>query len=570
MGTDFLRTLSKAFLLLAVVLNAVALFFPQWARSEVEGGDLYVINQRFVMTQGYFIQPMTVPAVVALVVLVDLVFSLIKSKTGNSAWETITGVFAVICSVGVLVVWYIFHFPPWVISDPQAGESQRLQWSMGFGMVISFISGVLMLAHGVISIINSCIDKKSEDYGRLDKDDGHTVGSFNAILLVLTLALSSAFIIWWLSWSFAGCRISDANQLILPEGFTAEIYVSGIKAPREMAYSNSTGNLYVGSFGTFNEKSYSVYCVDAERNVKVIYEDTNIPSGVTLSASGDLYVGVINKILRFPKIDEQVAAGGKITFDIVTDQLPDKIHHGWKYLRFGPDGLLYVPISAPCNICEKINDFFQIATFNITEDGSLNPYNSSSGGEMFVTGVRNSVGFDFHPVTQEFWFTDNGRDWMGDNLPHDELNRAPTRGLDYGFPYCFDDGVPDPDFNDDHDCTPFVEPSQLLTPHAAAIGMTFYTGEQFPEKYHNSIFIAEHGSWNSHHVRGYTVTAAILDEAGVNVVSYEPFVTGFIDEAKNLGCGRPADVLVLPDGSILISDDFSNQIYQIRYTNSTK
>jgi len=233
-----------------------------------------------------------------------------------------------------------------------------------------------------------------------------------------------------------------------------------------------------------------------------------------------------------------------------------------KYLRYGPDGLLYVPIGAPCNICDRQKGYFNIITLNISANGTLIPYSNESFYQDFSDGVRNSVGFDFHPLTKEMWFTDNGRDFMGDNLPHDELNRAYKRNLDFGFPFCYDNNANDPNFNDDHNCALYEKPAALLEPHAAAVGMKFYNGSMFPSKYNNSIFIAEHGSWNADKYRGYKVVVAYLDAAGTTVTSVEDFLTGFADDTI---CGRPADVEMMPDGSILVADDFANNIYRITY-----
>jgi len=253
----------------------------------------------------------------------------------------------------------------------------------------------------------------------------------------------------------------------------------------------------------------------------------------------------------------------------VTNLLPNFTHHGWKYLRNGPvDGFLYVPIGAPCNICTRLHGLFNIIALNISSNGTLMPFLDNFYKEV-CTGVRNSVGFDFHPTTNELWFTDNGRDWLGDTLPHDELNRVRNQSLDFGFPYCYDMGIKDPNINENHNCSLFENPAAFLDPHAAAVGMKFYNGTMFPAQYNNSIFIAEHGSWNSGEYKGYQVVVAYLDSTGTKVTKVEPFLTGFVTD--NVVCGRPADVEMMPDGSLLVSDDYANNIYRITYSaNDTK
>jgi glucose/arabinose dehydrogenase len=237
---------------------------------------------------------------------------------------------------------------------------------------------------------------------------------------------------------------------------------------------------------------------------------------------------------------------------VIRDDLPQDHAHGWKFIAFGPDGWLYVPVGAPCNICEP-NPNRYAAILRMKPDGSQL--------ETFARGIRNTVGFDWHPSTKELWFTDNGRDLMGDDTPPDELNRAPKAGLHFGYPYCHGGTIQDPEFGAKRKCTEFTPPTQNLGPHVAALGMRFYTGSQFPEAYRNQIFIAEHGSWNRAHKIGYRVTLVTLK--GNQPVSYTSFATGWLQGER--AWGRPADVLVLPDGSLLVSDDEAGAIYRIRY-----
>jgi glucose/arabinose dehydrogenase len=236
---------------------------------------------------------------------------------------------------------------------------------------------------------------------------------------------------------------------------------------------------------------------------------------------------------------------------VVTDELPDKSHHGWKYLRFGPDGLLYVPVGAPCNICNEPG-FAEIR--RMQADGS--------GIETFVQGVRNSVGLAFHPDSGELWFTDNGRDLLGDDLPGDELNRAPRPGLHFGYPFCHQGDSPDPEFGAGKSCSDYAPPALVLGAHVAALGLSFYTGSMFPPTYRGQLFIAQHGSWNRSSKVGYNLLLVRFDEAG-KVAGSEVFAQGWLQGESNWG--RPSDVLQMPDGALLIADDQAGAIYRISY-----
>jgi glucose/arabinose dehydrogenase len=272
------------------------------------------------------------------------------------------------------------------------------------------------------------------------------------------------------------------------------------------------------------------------------------PSGVAYH-QGSLYVAAISRVLRFDDIDHHLQS--PLAPKTVRDDLPTETSHGWKFIAFGPDGWLYVPVGAPCNVCEP--DERHGAIFRMKPDGSeLQP---------FARGVRNSVGFDWDPATHELWFTDNGRDLLGDDVPGDELNRAPAAGLNFGYPYCHAGTVSDPEYGRKHACSEFTPPAQVLGAHVASLGMRFYTGTQFPEPYRHQVFIAEHGSWNRSSKSGYRVTMVRLE--GQRAVAYQPFITGWLQGER--AWGRPADVLVLPDGSLLVSDDLAGAIYRVRY-----
>lgn len=334
----------------------------------------------------------------------------------------------------------------------------------------------------------------------------------------------------------------------LPEGFTIEIFAE-VPNARSMTLSDE-GVVYVGNRN--GDKVWAVADRDGDGRADerhVIAEGLNSPNGVAWR-DGDLYVAEVSRILRFDDIDARLDNPPEPV--VVTDAYPTDGHHGWKFIAFGPDGKLYVPIGAPCNICDE--EGYAVIT-RINPDGT--------GYEVFARGVRNTVGFDWHPQTGELWFTDNGRDWLGDDKPDDELNRAPRAGLHFGYPYCHAGDILDPEFGEGHDCDDYVAPEALLGPHVAALGMRFYTGDMFPERYRGGMFIAEHGSWNRSEKIGYRVAFAKPSENGVDV---EIFASGWLQGESVLG--RPVDVLVMPDGALLVSDDRAGVIYRISYSGS--
>jgi glucose/arabinose dehydrogenase len=339
------------------------------------------------------------------------------------------------------------------------------------------------------------------------------------------------------------------DKIKLPPGFTIEL-VARVPNAREMALGTK-GTLFVGSMD-----AGKVYAVTLRPGtapaVTTIASGLNRPVGVAFR-DGALYVSAIYRILRFDNIENRLDHPPPPV--VVSERFPGDAHHGWKFIAFGPDGKLYVPVGAPCNICEPDPDRYAIIT-------RMNP--DGSGLEVFARGLRNSVGFDWDPRTKELWFTSNGRDWLGDDLPPDTLNHAPKAGLNFGFPYCHSGTIPDPEFGQKHACNEFAAPAQNLGPHVAPLGMRFYAGTQFPPAYRNQIFIAEHGSWNRSKKIGYRVTLVRLENN--RAVAYEPFATGWLQ--GETAWGRPADVLVLPDGSLLVSDDLAGAIYRIRYAGS--
>ncbi len=339
-------------------------------------------------------------------------------------------------------------------------------------------------------------------------------------------------------------------QIRLPPGFAIEV-LARVPSARGMALGRST--LFVGTRA--EGKVYAIPLQDGRAGTpRVVAEGLLEPVGVAFR-DGDLYVSAVSRIWRLPKIESRLDAPPRP--ELVTDRYPTERHHGWKFIAFGPDGALYVPVGAPCNICEPDPERYANITRLDVKTGRI---------EVVARGVRNSVGFDWHPQTRELWFTDNGRDWMGDDLPPDELNRLARPGQHFGYPYCHGDTIRDPDFGAKRRCAEFTPPVQNLGPHVAALGMRFYTGTQFPPAYRGAVFIAEHGSWNRSRKIGYRVSLVRLE--GNRAVAYEDFATGWLQgEAV---WGRPADVQVAPDGALLVSDDHAGAVYRIRYTKAAQ
>lgn len=370
----------------------------------------------------------------------------------------------------------------------------------------------------------------------------------------------SIFMKWFsffLAFVMLGCHQSNTpktfgkNKINLPEGFEIDVFADNIENARSLCQTPN-GTVFIGT-----KKAGKVYALrdengDGRAEKKwVIAKDMNTPNGVTFK-DGALYVAEIDKIWRFDNIETQLEKPPKPV--LVTDDLPSEEHHGWKFIAFGPEGKLYVPVGAPCNVCNEENPLFS-TILRMNADGT--------NREIYAHGVRNSVGFSWHPITRHLWFTDNGRDMLGDDLPPDELNHAPQAGSHFGFPYCHGGDINDPEFGKEQPCGPtFTKPAKKLGPHVAALGMRFYTGTMFPETYKNQIFIAEHGSWNRSKKTGYRVSLIRLDQKG-EVESYQPFAEGWLKGEEV--SGRPVDVLVWTDGSLLVSDDFADKVYRITW-----
>lgn len=341
------------------------------------------------------------------------------------------------------------------------------------------------------------------------------------------------------------------DKIQLPPGFSISVYAE-VPNARSMCFGTN-GTLFVGNRD--KDKVYAV--VDADKDgraekVYVIDEGLNMPCGVAFR-NGSLYVAEVNRILRYDDIENKLSSPPEPV--VVNDKLPTEKHHGWKYIAFGPDDKLYVPVGAPCNVCKREDPVYASIS-------RMNP--DGSNLEVFASGVRNSVGFAWHPQTKELWFTENGRDNMGDDVPADELNHAPQKGMHFGFPYCHQGDTPDPEFGKDKNCADYTAPAQKLGPHVAALGMRFYTGNMFLPEYKNQIFLAEHGSWNRSQKIGYRIMLVRLQNN--KVVQYLPFATGWLEDNGNV-IGRPADVQVAADGALLVSDDKAGVVYRITFAN---
>ena len=357
--------------------------------------------------------------------------------------------------------------------------------------------------------------------------------------------------IWVLAWLGLMALSSKAadlplERIKLPPGFAIEVYAR-VPNARAMAWGER-GTLFVGSMG--EGKVYAVRTLaDGRREVLTLASGLARPVGLAFR-EGALYVSAIDRILKFERIEERLDKPPEAVKLPV--EFPSDRHHGWKFIAFGPDGWLYVPVGAPCNICEPDSERYANIQ-RISPDGARR--------ELVARGVRNTVGFDWHPQTRELWFTDNGRDFLGDDAPPDELNHLSSKEQHFGYPYCHGANLADPEFGKKRSCREFRAPAQTLGAHVASLGMRFYNGKQFPETYRGQIFIAEHGSWNRHEKAGYRVSLVRLE--GNRAVAYEPFAEGWLQ--GQAVWGRPADVLVAPDGALLVSDDHAGAIYRIHY-----
>jgi glucose/arabinose dehydrogenase len=334
------------------------------------------------------------------------------------------------------------------------------------------------------------------------------------------------------------------TQLKLPSNYAIKIFAEHVENARQMTLGDK-GTVFVGTLNAGN-----VYAITSDKKIITIASKLNMPNGVAFYHNA-LYVTENDRILRFDNIENQLAHPPR---PVLIAKLPSLKHHGWRYIKFGPDNKLYVGIGAPCNICLPTDYFATIIRMN--PDGS--------NFEVYARGIRNTVGFDWNPTTSQLWFTENGRDWLGDNVPPDELNYVAVKGSHFGFPFCHGSKILDPTYGKNHSCDEFVKPALELPAHVAPLGMIFYTGKMFPHQANQQIFLAEHGSWNRSSKVGYQILSVNVD--GTNVLSSQPFITGWLNQETVWG--RPVDLIQMPDGSLLISDDFANVIYHVTYNGS--
>ena len=349
----------------------------------------------------------------------------------------------------------------------------------------------------------------------------------------------------------AAAQILPLDKIKLPPGFEINVFADNVPNARAMTLGDQ-GTLFVGSM-----RAGKVYAVRISNNkaveTLVIASGLNLPVGVAFRA-GALYVSAVDRILRYDNIEASLANPPHPA--VVADRFPTDAHHGWKFIAFGPDGMLYVPVGAPCNICNPDgNRYANIMRIRVDKNAA------GAAPEVFARGVRNTVGFDWHPETKELWFTDNGRDWLGDDQPDCELNHAPRRDMHFGYPYCHAGDISDPEYGHARACAEFTPPAVKLGAHVAPLGMRFYTGRMFPAEYRNNIFVAEHGSWNRSRKTGYRIARVAL--SGDQPVKHEVFAEGWLQ--GQAAWGRPADVIVMPDGALLVSDDQAGVIYRINY-----
>lgn len=346
------------------------------------------------------------------------------------------------------------------------------------------------------------------------------------------------------------------SRIKLPKGFKISLYADNVIDARSLASTPDGKTIFVG-----NRRRKNVYALqDTDGDMVAdkrytLATDLTMPNGVVFH-DGDLYVAEVDKIHRFENIMDHLEDPRS---DIIYDEYPSDRHHGWKFIAFGPDGKLYVPVGAPCNVCDKEdeNEVYASITRMDPDGGNV---------EVYAHGVRNSVGFAWHPETGDMWFTDNGRDLLGDDIPACELNHAPQQGMHFGFPFWHQGDIADPDFGDKYPRDKFTEPKYKFEPHSAPLGLRFYQGSMFPEKYKNNLIVAQHGSWNRSPEAGHIgYQLRFVQVKGDKVVKSEVFASGWLDKKENQGLGKPVDILELPDGSILVSDDIAHCIYRISY-----
>ncbi len=354
-----------------------------------------------------------------------------------------------------------------------------------------------------------------------------------------------------LFWVIPASAALPIEKIKLPPGFEISVFAEDVVNARSLALGDAQ-TLFVST--RTQGKVYAIkHNGTKAQKIITIATDLNQPNGVAFR-KGSLFVAEVNRVLRYDNIEAQLDNPPKPV--VVSTQFPSDKHHGWKFIRFGPDGLLYVPIGAPCNICEPGDPYASITRINV-DTPNAKP-------EIFARGIRNTVGFDWNPKTGDLWFTDNGRDMLGDDIPPEELNRAEKAGQHFGYPYCHGGDITDPEFGSKRACKEFTPPEVKFQAHSAGLGLRFYTGNSFPAEYRNQIFIAQHGSWNRTKKVGYKLVTVDTNTKAGQKPEYKVFAEGWLDDNEKVW-GRPVDVLLMADGSLLVSDDTANAIYRISY-----
>jgi glucose/arabinose dehydrogenase len=338
------------------------------------------------------------------------------------------------------------------------------------------------------------------------------------------------------------------DKLQVPKGFKIEVFAANVPNARTLREGDK-GTVFVSS--RLIDKIHAIVTKDGKRETKVVASGLHRPNGIALH-NGTLYIAELSQISRIDNVEANLDSPPKPT--VIYNDLPKDEPHGWKFLTVGPDERLYFNIGAPCNICMPPATHAQIRSIKL--DGS--------DARVEALGTRQIVGMDFHPTLKQLYFTENQRDWLSEDIPQDKLNRMTNPGKDhFGFPYCHQGDIPDPEFGWGRSCDEFTKPVALLGPHSAPLGMRFYTGTAFPAEYKNTIFLARHGSWNRTKKFGGDIVTVKLNDDGT-VKSVTPFITGFIQD--NTYVARPVDVLFLRDGSMLVSDDFNGAVYRVTYS----
>ena len=338
------------------------------------------------------------------------------------------------------------------------------------------------------------------------------------------------------------------NNIKLPQGFTISLFADDVPNARTMALGKG-GTVFVGTRSAGKVYALQDKNQDGKADQRyVIATGLNMPNGLAYK-DGTLYVAELQRIIRFDNIDQQLSQPPEPS--VVYNQFPDTKRHGWKYLRFGPDNKLYTAVGAPCNICLPKQTIFS-SLLRLNTDGT--------DMEILARGIRNTVGFDWQPKTNTLYFTENGRDMLGDDIPPDELNKWTKKGQNFGYPFCHAGELLDPEFGKGKNCKSYSAPEWKFKAHMAPLGIRFYRGQQFPKSYHRQLFVAQHGSWNRAIPHGYRI--ALLKFKWGKVASEQVFAEGWLGE-NGKAIGRPVDILELADGSLLVSDDLAGVIYKI-------